>query len=78
MDEFITGREVLATIPKAPDVDTRLSIVTVAGTAVLEVQDITRSTGHVGRGWYVTRDAAGRACAQRVAEVLAAFSGEEM
>lgn len=76
--DFIEAREELACIPKSPDVDVRVSVIKVAGTHVLEVQDVTRSTGHVGRGWYVTRDAAGRECSARVAEVLAAFSGDEL
>lgn len=78
MDDYIRDREELAVIAKAPDVDARVSIVQIAGMHVLEIQDVTRSNGHVGRGWYVTRDEAGRACAKELSEVLAAFAGEEI
>jgi hypothetical protein len=75
-DPFITDREVLAVIPKSEDVDARVSLVALAGTRVLEVQDVVRSTGHIGRGWYCIADNAGRACAGQLAGVLAAFAGE--
>lgn len=75
-DPFATHREVLAVIPKSTDVDIRVSTVYVAGTPVLEVQDVVRSSGHVGRGWYCTADEAGRACAGQLAGVLAGFAGD--
>lgn len=75
--DFIDDRDVLAVIPKADDVDVRVSVVRIAGARVIEIQDITRSTKHVSRGWYCTMTATGTACAREIAAVLAALVMEE-
>lgn len=75
-DGYIQVREEVARIPKSQDVDVRVSLLEVAGVSVLEVQDVTRSTGHVGRGWYVSRDSAGRQCAGELAAVLSDFCAD--
>lgn len=75
--DYISDREVLATIPKADDVDVRVAVVQIAGARVLEIQDITRSSQHVGRGWYCTITPAGVNAMREVSAVIAALVMEE-
>ena len=77
MANLIERRDDLVLIPKAPDVSTKVSLITVDGNEVLAVQDITLSTQRIGRGWYVTKDTNGRACARLLAAALLAFADVE-
>jgi hypothetical protein len=75
--DYITDREVLASIPKAEDVDIRVSVVQIAGARVLEIQDITRSNKHVSRGWYCMLNEPGLAAIREISAVMAALVMEE-